>query len=179
MQSNKKELEIKDVLLFERNIFCDNRGSFHKLFESSTFQNFKIDQINLTRNYKKGTLRGLHFQNDPFSEIKILSCVKGAIFDVFLDLRRNSKTYGKYSYINLSEEDNKILFLPKGIAHGFQTLEDDSILSYIHQGIYNKDSESGINPLDKVLNIPWPLEISEISDRDKNLDNFNEARKNV
>lgn len=148
----------------------DERGSFARLFcadEFSEILNKPIIQINHSVNKEKGTTRGLHYQNPPCAETKIVTCMKGEIFDVAVDIREGSETFLHWYGELLSEENSKSMFIPEGFAHGFQTLRDDCELLYLHTGRYRSDYEGGLNVLDPGLNIRWPLPISCTSDRDR------------
>ena len=151
---------IKDERGYLDRVYCQHE--FRKITRSS------IKQINRTFTKKVGTIRGFHYQKKPYSEIKIIKCVKGKIFDVALDIRKNSSTFLKYHAEIISAENNKIILIPEGFAHGFQTLTENCELIYFHTQFYNKKSESGINLLDSKINIKWPKKISFISQRDKN-----------
>ena len=160
--------------------YQDKRGYLSRVFCYDELKknkiNFSIKQINITLTKKKGTIRGLHFQLPPHSEIKMVSCIKGKIFDVIVDLRKNSKTFLKtYSEI-LSEKNQKTLIVPKGFAHGFQALEDNCEILYFHSENYNSDYEDGIKYNDPQLSIKWPKNTTNISKRDDNfkliLENF-------
>ena len=160
--------------------YQDKRGYLSRVFCYEELKknkiNFNIKQINITLTKKKGTIRGLHFQLPPHSEIKMVSCIKGKIFDVIVDLRKNSKTFLKtYSEI-LSEKNQKSLIVPKGFAHGFQALEDNCEILYFHSENYNSDYEDGIKYNDPQLSIKWPKNTTNISKRDDNfkliLENF-------
>jgi len=126
-----------------------------------------IAQINHTNTIKKGTIRGLHFQYEPHAEMKLVTCIKGKVWDLAVDLRPDSKTYLQYRGITLSPENHISFLIPRGFAHGFQTLADNSELLYCHSKSYNKNAESGLNPQDPVLSINWPVTVTEISARDK------------
>ncbi len=168
---NIKNTNFEGLFIIEPNIFEDNRGSFSRIFcenELSSILDFNIKQINHSVTSKRGTIRGLHFQYEPNSEIKMIKCVKGSVFDVVVDIRRNSETFLKVFSIELSEFNNKIIFIPKGFAHGFQTLEDDTELIYLHSSLYKPSNEGALNPVDKILDITWPEDISNISEKDKN-----------
>ena len=149
----------------------DNRGFFLKLFckesLSSRFNNLDIKQINYSCNKKRGTIRGLHYQRSPYSEQKILYCLKGKIFDVLVDVRKSSKNYLKYKKFILDEKKDEFLIIPKGFAHGFQTLTNNCVILYFHSGLYKKDYESGINPMDDIVKIKWPIKKIIISKKDK------------
>ena len=168
---NIKNTNFEGLFIIEPNIFEDNRGSFSRIFcenELSSILDFNIKQINHSVTSKRGTIRGLHFQYEPNSEIKMIKCVKGSVFDVVVDIRRNSETFLKVFSIELSEFNNKIIFIPKGFAHGFQALEDDTELIYLHSSLYKPSNEGALNPMDKILDITWPEDISNISEKDKN-----------
>lgn len=156
--------------LIERTILEDGRGFFSRFFCETTLQQLgmkPIMQINHTLTKKTGTVRGLHFQHPPHSEIKIVSCLRGTVIDVAVDLRKGSPTFLQWYSVELSAENHRSLFIPEGFAHGFQTLTADCELIYLHTANYSPSHESALNPLDPKLAIQWPLEICEISDRDK------------
>ena len=110
----------------------------------------------------------MHYQDSPYDEDKLVRCTKGAIFDVIVDLRPSSSTYKQWIGFELSEKNQKIVYLPKGIAHGFQTLTDNCQLLYIHSEFYKPDSEGVFNAFDSKLDIAWPLDVTKMSDRDRN-----------
>jgi len=149
----------------------DDRGSFTRLFCAEEFQAVgmkkPIVQINRSENRDKGMVRGLHFQYPPDSETKIVSCLKGAVFDVLVDLRAGSKTFLHWCADVLLADDQNAFYIPEGFAHGFQTLEDDCILLYFHTAFYTSAAEGAFNVKDPRLNISWPLPITKMSDRDK------------
>jgi dTDP-4-dehydrorhamnose 3,5-epimerase len=150
----------------------DDRGWFSRVFCETEFESelgpVKFVQINHSFNSKKGTFRGMHFQQPPFSEGKLIRCIAGKVMDVALDVRKNSSTFLKSLKIELSAENRQIVFLPAGIAHGFQTLEDNSELIYHHTKKYNKESDAGVRFNDPLVNIELPLPISLISEKDRN-----------
>ena len=158
---------IKDIKIIKRNPIKDYRGFFDRMFcdyeLKKLLKDREIKQINHSFTKKKGTLRGLHFQYKPYEETKIISCLKGKIFDVSVDMRKNSKTYLKSFSITLSEKNKTSLFVPEGFAHGFQTLEDNCILIYFHTEYYKHNKSGYVNTLDPKLNIKWPLNITRIS----------------
>jgi dTDP-4-dehydrorhamnose 3,5-epimerase len=162
---------ITDLFILQRNKLVDDRGYFERLFCSFELeQNLNqkgILQINHTLTKKKGSIRGLHMQKKPFEEIKIISCLKGSVFDVALDLRPSSSTYLKWFSVILDDKKFNSLIIPEGFAHGFQTMSDNCELIYFHSNFYHLESEVTINPLDIVLNINWPLPISNLSSKDK------------
>ena len=163
-------LPIDGLKLIERKFLTDSRGHFSRLFcaeELSAAGWIKpIAQINHTLTLKKGSVRGMHYQQSPYSEMKLVSCIRGELLDVAVDLRNNSDTYLQYHEEFLSSENGKALLIPEGFAHGFQSLTDNVELIYCHSMFYHQEAESGINPKDERLNIEWPLPITDISDRD-------------
>jgi dTDP-4-dehydrorhamnose 3,5-epimerase len=161
---------ITDLKIVQRKPISDDRGFLSRLYCQDDFKlmgiNKPISQINQTLTKKKGALRGLHYQLAPFAEAKLVTCIKGEIFDVAVDLRKDSPTYLKWHAEVLSENNHKSFLIPEGFAHGFQTISDDCELIYLHTAPYSKEHERGLNYADKKLDINWPLKISEISDRD-------------
>ena len=152
----------------------DERGWFARYFCKKEFStighNKEWVQMNHSFSLKKGTLRGMHFQKPPYSEIKLVRCIQGSVFDVIIDLRKDSPTFLKWVGTELSAENKLMMYIPEGFAHGFQTLEDNSGLLYMHTAYYSPEAESGLRYNDPQVNISWPLEISEISMRDTNHD---------
>lgn len=126
-----------------------------------------IEQINHTSTRLRGAVRGMHFQHPPHAEDKFVSVLHGAVFDVAVDLRRGSATFLRWHGVRLSADNMRSLFIPKGFAHGFQTLTEDCELLYFHTAAYASDAEDGINPLDPRLSIDWPLAVAQMSDRDR------------
>lgn len=173
----------EDVFVLETNYFKDSRGKFGRVYcieeLTSCLKGKNIKQINHSITEKKGTVRGLHCQTTPFCETKIIKCLKGRIYDVIVDIRINSKTFLKYFHIELSENEDKMLLIPEGFVHGFQTLTKDVEILYFHTNIYNKENEYSINVLDPRINISWPLKISEISEKDKNIKFLDESFKGI
>lgn len=149
----------------------DERGYFARTFCKKEFDNLGLHndfvQCNLSYNRKKGTLRGLHYQLSPHEEVKIVSCRKGAIFDVIVDMRHGSETYGQWFSVELSEQNKKSLYIPAGFAHGFQTLVDETEVYYQMGQYYVPDSARGIIWSDQSLKITWPIDNPIISERDK------------
>ena len=149
----------------------DSRGFFERIFCQMTFDKLiyekSIQQINLSYTKNIGTVRGLHFQYPPSAEIKIVSCLKGKVWDVAVDLREGSPTFLKYYGEILSENNNKSFLIPEGFAHGFQSLTSDCKMLYLHTATYNKSLEGAINIIDPMIGIDWPIEITDISPRDK------------
>lgn len=161
---------IAGLKVIERKPISDSRGSLARIFCADLLKSAgwkkPIAQINQTATKKKGTVRGMHFQNAPHTEMKLVSCLQGEIWDVAVDLRKNSPTFLNWHAEKLSSENCRSLLIPEGFAHGFQTLSDDCDLLYLHTAPYVREAESGIRPSDPYLVIPWPLEIFEISVKD-------------
>ncbi|MDA9241843.1 dTDP-4-dehydrorhamnose 3,5-epimerase [Flavobacteriaceae bacterium] len=177
MKINKTFIE--DLLIIEPQLFKDERGFFYESYNKSSLD--KIIKTNFVQDNesksKKGVIRGLHFQAPPFDQTKLVRCVSGNILDVAVDLRTNSKTYGKSFSIELSSENNKQLFVPKGFAHGFQVLSEIAIVNYKVDEYYNPDSDYGIIWNDKVLSIDWNPDIKPIiSIKDLKLISFKELK---
>ena len=149
----------------------DNRGFFARTFCQREFEahglNPVVVQCNIAYNSKKGTLRGMHFQNPPFQEAKLVRCTKGAILDVILDLRADSPTYKRWASAELSEDNHKMLYIPEGFAHGYQTLTETTEIIYQVSQFYAPESAGGVRHNDPAFGIDWPLEVSAISELDK------------
>ncbi len=156
----------------ERRPTGDSRGFLERLFCQETLNSFlqgkTIRQINRTLTQKKGTVRGLHFQYPPHAETKIVSCIKGQVWDVVVDLRRSSSTFLQHHAVLLSGDNHKSYLIPEGFAHGFLTLSPDCEMLYFHTADYNTEAEGALNPLDPRLAISWPEPIIERSERDTN-----------
>ena len=166
-------LEISGVFLIEFEEFKDERGSFARQFCKNEMKKYGIDfdikQCNLSKNYKKGVLRGMHYQKEPYPEIKMVSCFKGGIYDVLVDIRKNSPTYLKWIGTNLTESNNKALYIPSGVAHGFQTLDDDTVVYYQLGEFFMPEYYSGVRWNDPAFGIEWPECNNRImNERDKN-----------
>ena len=162
MKINKTFIE--NLLIIEPQLFKDDRGFFYESYNKNNLDkviNVVFVQDNESKSYK-GVIRGLHFQAPPFEQTKLVRCVSGNILDVAVDLRTNSKTYGKSFSIELSSENNKQLFIPKGFAHGFQVLSETAIVNYKVDNFYNPTSDSGIIWNDKDLSIDWNLDLKPI-----------------
>jgi dTDP-4-dehydrorhamnose 3,5-epimerase len=162
---------IEGLFVIQRQPLSDDRGSFQRLFcvndLSEHIGHRRIQQINHTRTRNAGTVRGLHFQRPPHAELKLVSCLRGAIFDVAVDLRRDSPTFLKWHSEILSENNYNTLLIPEGFAHGFQTLTPDCELIYFHTEVYCSEDEMGLNAIDPCLAISWPLLITQRSIRDQ------------
>jgi dTDP-4-dehydrorhamnose 3,5-epimerase len=177
MKINKTFIE--DLLIIEPQLFKDDRGFFYESYNKNNLDkviNIDFVQDNESKS-NKGVIRGLHFQLPPFEQTKLVRCVIGKILDVVVDLRTNSKTYGKSFSIELSSENNKQLFVPKGFAHGFQVLSEEAIVNYKVDNFYNPKSDSGIIWNDKDLSIDWSLDIKPVlSLKDLKLISFKELK---
>jgi len=154
----------------------DDRGFFARLFCAEEFRqkNLKHDwvQVNNSLTESKGTIRGLHFQRPPFAEVKLVRCVRGAIFDVAVDLRHGSPTYGQWRGVELTSENRSMLYIPEGFGHGFQALTDDSEIIYFNSAVYAPDLEGGLKFDDDSVAIDWPMPAIGLSDRDSRLPNL-------
>lgn len=175
------ETEIEGLLIIEPAVFGDERGYFYEAYNKAKYKdaglNFNFVQDNVSKS-SKGVLRGLHFQNPPFEQGKLVSVLQGAVLDVVVDIRKNSETYGKYYSIELSEKNKKQFFIPPGFAHGFKTIEDNTIFSYKCTNAYHKESEGSIMWNDPDLNINWEIENPIISEKDKVSPSFEELKSN-
>lgn len=165
-------LPLDGLKLIERQQMGDSRGFLSRIFCADELTEAgwlsPIAQINHTLTTKRGTVRGMHYQIPPHSEMKLVTCIVGEVLDVAVDLRADSRTFLHWHCEHLSAANNKALLIPEGFAHGFQSLSENVHLLYCHSEAYAQDAEAGLNPLDDKLNIDWPIEINEISDRDKN-----------
>lgn len=164
-------LPLVGLKLLERKPICDSRGSLTRIFcrdelKSAGWQE-SIAQINLTQTLDSGTVRGMHFQYPPYTEFKLVSCIKGEVWDIVVDLRAKSTTFLETHVERLSAKNNLAILIPPGFAHGFQSLTDNAELLYLHSTPHNIAAEGGLNPLDPMLKLFWPLPITRISERDK------------
>jgi dTDP-4-dehydrorhamnose 3,5-epimerase len=165
-------LGIPDVKLISRDKYTDERGWLDKIYSINVLSEFGwnsgIKQINHTFTNKVGTIRGMHYQHSPKAEMKMVTCLRGEIFDVVVDLRPQSENFLKWVSVALSANSGKSLLIPKGFAHGFQALSNNVELLYLHSAEYDQQKEGCLNPFDKRLKISWPLAVSEISLKDLN-----------
>lgn len=156
--------------LLKRRPLSDDRGYLERLFCAEDLCGLigdkQIVQINRTFTSKRGAVRGLHFQYPPNAETKIICCLRGEVFDVAVDLRRDSATFLQWHAEILSEQNLHTITIPEGFAHGFQTLTNNCEMLYFHTAAYNASAEGGLNALDPILSINWPTDISERSPRD-------------
>jgi dTDP-4-dehydrorhamnose 3,5-epimerase len=166
--------EIPGLVIIEPKVFQDGRGYFYESFNQKEFEE-NIGQIEFVQDNESksvyGVLRGLHFQKPPFTQAKLVRCILGKILDVVVDLRSSSPTFGKHVAIELSSDDKKQLFIPKGFAHGFVVLSREAIFSYKVDNFYSPQHDSGIYWNDQQLDINWKLPVEEIvlSEKDKKL----------
>jgi dTDP-4-dehydrorhamnose 3,5-epimerase len=162
----------KNAFVLQAEPYVDHRGKFARIFCQEELRQIehqeRIVQINHSLTKKKGAIRGMHFQHPPKAEIKIVLCLSGSVFDVIVDLRRNSSSFLQWYGKVLSGENQKMMYIPEGFAHGFQTLEENSELLYLHTEFYSPEHEGGVRYNDPKIEIAWPLEITEISEKDKN-----------
>ncbi|MBL4587569.1 MAG: dTDP-4-dehydrorhamnose 3,5-epimerase [Flavobacteriales bacterium] len=162
--------EFEGLFLIKPNVFGDARGYFYEGFNKKTLQSQGLDieivQTNISES-QKGVVRGLHFQNPPFEQGKLIRVLKGSVLDVVVDIRTGSPTFGKYYSVELSEENKRALWVPAGFAHGFKTLEDQTLFYYNCSQVYNKESEGSIRWNDPQLEIDWGIENPIISEKDE------------
>jgi len=162
---------IAGVMVIETTPFCDERGAFSRLFceqeLAKVLEQRHIVQINYSRTRHVGAIRGLHLQHSPHAEMKMVRCLRGKVWDVAVDLRKDSPTFLQWYATELSLHSMKMLVIPEGCAHGFQVLEAESELLYLHTAAYSPDAETGVRFDDPLLSINWPLSVGDISKRDQ------------
>ena len=163
---------LKGVFIIEPEPFEDTRGMFSRIFCKKEFQSISfvknIMQVNHSITVEKGAIRGVHFQRPPMAEIKMVKCLRGSVFDVIIDLRKDLPTFLKWHGETLSAENMKMMYVPEGFAHGFQTMESNSELLYFHTEFYSPEHEEAVRYDDPLINIQWPMEITDISEKDRN-----------
>lgn len=151
--------KIPGVLIIETDVFGDHRGYFSETYSKPKYAELGIDvefvQDNMSFSAQKGTLRGLHWQNPPYAQSKLVSCTKGAVIDVAVDIRKGSPTYGEWVSVELTAENHRQFFIPQGFAHGFLTISDDVEFRYKVDNVYNKESEGGMRYDDPSVNVDW------------------------
>lgn len=171
--------QLDGVKILQRNPIGDHRGYFERLFCADELAEYmsglRLEQINHTQTERRHTIRGMHFQHPPHAETKIVSCIRGKVFDVAVDLRFGSRTYLKWHAEELTSNNHRSLLIPEGFAHGFQTLTDDCELIYLHTSQYVAEAEDGLSPLDPMLAIEWPKPVACLSDRDSNHPHINKS----
>ncbi|MBK1631886.1 dTDP-4-dehydrorhamnose 3,5-epimerase [Thiohalocapsa halophila] len=162
---------LAELMLLQRHPLGDERGYLERLFCRDELRDMigerRIEQMNHTLTGKAGTVRGMHFQHPPHAEMKLVTCLRGQVFDVAVDLRQGLPTFLRWHGEYLSAENHRTLLIPEGFAHGFQTLTDDCELIYLHTAAYQPDAEGAVNALDPRLAIDWPLPVTEMSARDR------------
>ncbi len=171
--------DIEGLLIIEPTVFGDDRGYFYESFRADVLKNAGVDldfvQDNQSYSHK-GILRGLHFQKDPYAQGKLVRVLQGAVLDVAVDIRQESKTYGKHVAIRLDAENKRMFYIPPGFAHGFATLENDTIFLYKCTNYYNKESEGSILWNSAELNIDWGIDNPTLSEKDKIAPQFSDFR---
>ena len=170
------ETELKGAFIVDLEQRADNRGFFARTWCQHEFAQqgmvARIVQANMSYNIHKGTLRGMHFQNAPYMETKLVRAVRGAIYDVIIDLRADSPTYKRWIGVELTADNRRALFVPEGFGHGFQTLTDDADVMYQVSEFYTPGAEGGLRYNDPAFDIQWPLPVSVISDKDASWADF-------
>lgn len=170
------ETKLKGAYIVEIEPKEDERGFFARNFCQKEFKEYGLDanivQCNFSYNKRKGTLRGMHYQVSPYEEVKLVCCLKGSIYDVIIDLRVNSPTYCQWTAVELTSENYKTLYVSKGFAHGFQTLENDTIVYYQMSEFYHPECARGVRWNDRAFGIKWPKDERIISARDENYENL-------
>jgi len=173
-----KETPLKGAYTIDLEKRGDDRGFFARFFCVNEYEKLGLDnkivQVNNSTSKDKGTLRGIHYQAAPKSETKIVRCIKGAFYDVIVDLRKDSSTFLRWFGIELNEENRTMLYVPKGFGHGFLTLTDDSEALYLVTEFYEPEYERGLRWNDPAVSIKWPIEPVVISDKDRKHPLFNE-----
>ena len=168
----ESETELDGVLIVEPKVFGDNRGWFMETYSRRDFEDAGITaefvQDNRSFSSKKGIIRGLHFQRNPMCQAKLLTCLKGEILDVAVDLRKDSPTYKKWISVKLTAENKKQIFIPKGFAHGFLTLTDDVEIMYKCDELYSPECDGGMRFDDPEIGVEWGVENPILSEKDKN-----------
>jgi dTDP-4-dehydrorhamnose 3,5-epimerase len=167
---------LRDARLIHLELARDSRGFFARTFCVSEFAAHGLEtnfpQHSVSSNTRRGTVRGIHFQREPHSEVKLVRCLKGAIWDVIIDIRPNSPTYCSWQGFELSEHNNRQLYIPKGFAHGFQTLTENTEVNYLISEVYAPQAASGIRYNDPRFSSEWPQPINNISDKDRQWADF-------
>ncbi|HEU4984757.1 MAG TPA: dTDP-4-dehydrorhamnose 3,5-epimerase [Nitrososphaera sp.] len=170
------ETELAGAYIIDLDRREDNRGFFARTWAQEEFEahglNTRVVQANMSYNHTRGTLRGMHYQRAPYAETKLVRCVQGAIYDVIIDLRPESATYKRWIGVELTAQNRRALYIPEGFAHGFQTLADNSDVTYQVSEFYTPGAEGGIRYNDPAFEIQWPLEVTVISEKDKQWPDF-------
>ena len=172
--------KLKGVYFIDLDPHKDERGFFMRTYDKKIFKDYNINrnwvQENHSKSIKRGIIRGLHFQLPPYSETKLVRCIRGVVLDVFIDLRKQSETFGQWDFIELSEENKIMVLIPMGFAHGFCTLTNESEVLYKVDNYYSPKHELGILWNDEDLNIAWPVKEPLLSEKDKKNITFKEFK---
>ena len=162
--------ELEGLYLIQQKVFCDDRGRFARLFcqgrLTAQHRPFAVRQVNHSRTVEKGSVRGLHYQKAGYAESKLITCIRGAVWDVVVDLRPQSTTYLQWHAEELRADDGRSLLIPAGFAHGFQSLTDESEVLYLTDADYSPEHEAGLSVNDPALSIRWPLPVKNLSTKD-------------
>lgn len=164
------ETKLKDLLIIKPDVFGDRRGYFFESYNKEVYAKLGLDMVFVQDNESrsgKNVLRGLHFQKPPFAQGKLVRVVRGAVMDVAVDIRKGSPTYGQWDSVILSGDNKLMYWIPEGFAHGFVTLEDDTVFTYKCTNVYNKESEGGIRWNDPTLDIKWNVSNPVLSPKDE------------
>ena len=176
-----KETKLKGAYIIEIKPIEDESGFFARSWCKEEFEmhglNSQMNQCNISFNKEKGTLRGMHFQTVPYEETKLVRCIRGAIYDVIIDLRESSESFMQWIGVELTADNRKSIYIPEGFAHGFQTLEDNSEVFYQMSEFYHSESARGIRWNDSAFNLKWPVPITSISDKDKDFQFYQVKRE--
>ena len=177
---NCVELELEGVTLITHDVHADDRGSFSRLFCLESLERLELPahwpQGNISTNHRRGTMRGMHFQRPPCAEEKLVRCMHGRMLDVVVDLREDSPTYLQHLQIELCASDGKMLYVPRGFAHGFLTLVDDTSVFYLMGNTHQPESATGLRWNDPALGIEWPEGIQVISKQDQSWPDWDPSR---
>ena len=174
---------IPGLVVIKPRVFEDDRGYFFETFQQERYREAGIERTFIQDNESrsgKGVVRGLHFQLGDAAQAKLVRVIRGSVFDVAVDLRKGSPTFGKWFGVELNENNKKQLYVPRGFAHGFSVLSETAIFTYKCDNLYNREAESSINPFDKTLGIDWQVKEEDalVSEKDKNAPVFEEAQMN-
>ena len=174
---------INDLFVIELELFEDQRGWFARTFCKEEFKKIGLNkewvQMNHSFTNHIGAIRGMHFQLSPYTETKLIRCISGSVYDVAIDLRKNSPSFLQWFGKEISAENKEMILIPNGFAHGFQALDNNSELIYHHTNFYTPDAEGGIKYNDRLIGIKWPLPITDISEKDNNYAFLKESFKGI
>jgi dTDP-4-dehydrorhamnose 3,5-epimerase len=165
-------LPLQGAFIVEPEVYQDERGSFYRFYCADEFREIGIEtawvQLNHSFTRTKGTLRGMHYQIAPYTEVKMVKCISGKVLDVIIDLRRKSASFLHWTGVEISADNKRMIYIPEGFAHGFQTLTDNCEMIYHHSRVYEKDAEGAVRWNDPKINIIWPMTPVHVSERDQN-----------